>query len=76
MFLDRFQRQITEYNSSLDYKSLQLLQAKVDLENNSVATVVRNPKNPEQVLVWLNADNVNALSGLGRKLPHYGKYSY
>jgi aminopeptidase N len=76
LFLDRFQKKITDYNSVLETNSIRLLQTNVELDKNSVATVVRNPKNPEQVLVWLCADNVAALSGLGRKLPHYGKYSY
>ena len=36
----------------------------------------RHPDNPEQALAWVAADNLAALPGLGRKLPHYGKYSY
>ncbi|RTZ61583.1 MAG: M1 family peptidase [Gammaproteobacteria bacterium] len=29
-----------------------------------------------QVLAWLTADRADAIPGLARKLPHYGKYSY
>jgi hypothetical protein len=43
---------------------------------NSIIISTRNPGNKDLVLVWLSIDNVDAVSGLGRKLPHYGKYSY
>ena len=42
----------------------------------SLVAVARHPDNPEQALAWVAADNLAALPGLGRKLPHYGKYSY
>ena len=45
-------------------------------EKNSVILASRNPLNPEQVMIWLSADNAEAIPGLGQKLPHYGKYSY
>ena len=35
-----------------------------------------SPANPQQAIVWLEAENPAALSGLARKLPHYGKYSF
>jgi hypothetical protein len=48
------------------------------LERDSKAVVVmaRQASNPEQALGWLAADEPAALPGLGRKLPHYGRYSY
>jgi hypothetical protein len=48
------------------------------LERSTHAAVVlaRHPGNPDQALAWVAADNVAALPGLARKLPHYGKYSY
>ncbi len=42
----------------------------------SLVVLARHPDNPEQALAWVAADNLAALPGLGRKLPHYGKYSY
>jgi hypothetical protein len=50
----------------------------VDLTRAEHAAVVlaRLPANPEQALGWVATDNLAALPGLGRKLPHYGKYSY
>jgi hypothetical protein len=38
--------------------------------------VRRHPANLEKAIGWIFADGVAALPGLGRKLPHYGKYSY
>jgi len=44
--------------------------------DKSAIVAVRNPQNQENVLVWLNTDVPEAVDGLARKLPHYGKYSY
>jgi hypothetical protein len=44
--------------------------------SDSAVVVARQPANPDQALVWVASDNPAALPGLGRKLPHYGKYSY
>jgi aminopeptidase N len=41
-----------------------------------VVVMARRPANPDQALGWLAADQPAALPGLGRKLPHYGRYSY
>jgi hypothetical protein len=43
---------------------------------HSVVLTARNPANPVHALGWIATDNAAALTGLGRKLPHYGKYSY
>jgi hypothetical protein len=45
-------------------------------QRHSVVLVARHPKNPDAALTWIATDHVAALPGLGRKLPHYGKYSY
>jgi hypothetical protein len=54
---------------------------KVDGETMPVAghsalVVVRNPASAEKAIGWLFAEPEAAFAGLGRKLPHYGKYSY
>jgi hypothetical protein len=36
----------------------------------------RHPQNVEKAIGYLAVDPVAAFPGLGRKLPHYGKYSY
>ena len=46
------------------------------LAGHTVVVVRRHPKNPEKAIGWIFADGQAPLPGLGRKLPHYGKYSY
>ncbi len=43
---------------------------------HSLVFAVRHPADAAGVLVWVGTDEAAALPGLGRKLPHYGKYSY
>ncbi len=43
---------------------------------NSILVTTRNSHNPSQTLLWLATENATAMPGLGRKLPHYRKYSY
>ena len=42
----------------------------------SIAIAVPHPANPDLAIAYLAADRVDALPGLGRKLPHYGKYGW
>ncbi len=44
--------------------------------NHSIVAVVRHPANPDKAVGWIAVDPPAAFVGLGRKLPHYGKYSY
>jgi aminopeptidase N len=46
------------------------------LVGHCVVLVRRHPGNLEKAIGWIFADAPAALPGLGRKLPHYGKYSY
>jgi len=48
----------------------------IPYEDNSFVISLRHPGNNDLVLTWLCADPPDALPGLSRKLPHYGKYSY
>ncbi|MFO0984425.1 MAG: M28 family peptidase [Planctomycetota bacterium] len=43
---------------------------------HAFAVTAPHPGDPEQALAWIGADLREALPGLARKLPHYGKYSY
>lgn len=47
-----------------------------DLKNHSILLSSRHPNNIDKTLLWLGSENINAIPGLTRKLPHYGKYSY
>ncbi len=43
---------------------------------HTLVATFRHPANVEKAIGWIVADPAAALPGLGRKLPHYGKYSY
>ncbi len=44
--------------------------------DHSLVVTARHPADPSRALGWIVADPLEALPGLARKLPHYGKYSY
>ena len=67
---------ITKYNAALSNGNFRVGEKSLALGGNSVVISVKNPRDPARVVVLLSADQVSALPGLGRKLPHYGKYSY
>ena len=56
--------------------SLQVDSLVFPLENHCFVLTGRNPQNPEVTIAWLHISTPAAVAGLGRKLPHYGKYSY
>ncbi len=56
--------------------TLQLADEAVPLAGHSAVVVSRHPQNPEKAIGWLVVDPAAAFPGIGRKLPHYGKYSY
>ncbi len=43
---------------------------------HSIAVALPSPANPKQTIGWFAADASAAIPLLGRKLPHYKKYSY
>lgn len=45
-------------------------------KGHAYVSVIRHSHTPDKAIVWLFSDNAQALPSLGRKLPHYGKYSY
>jgi hypothetical protein len=46
------------------------------LAGHSVILTERHPENLEKAVGWIFGDPLSSMPGLGRKLPHYGKYSY
>jgi aminopeptidase N len=48
----------------------------VSLAGHSAVVVTRHPADAGKAVGWIVADPLQALAGIGRKLPHYGKYSY
>lgn len=46
------------------------------MESKSAVAVVQNPTNKGKAIAYFTAESVESIAALGRKLPHYGKYSY
>jgi len=49
---------------------------KMNLAGHTMVVTTRHPATIEKAVGWIVSDPVAAMPGLGRKLPHYGKYSY
>ncbi len=61
---------------ALDGEKLAVDRESMPLAGHSAVIVRRHPGNLEKAIGWIFADGTVPLPGLGRKLPHYGKYSY
>jgi hypothetical protein len=67
---------ISDYKAELKDESIRIGEKNLSFDSNSIIVTVKNRKNPSHVVVFLSTDRKAALPGLGRKLPHYGKYSF
>ncbi|KFI22540.1 peptidase M28 [Nitrosococcus oceani] len=75
-FRSQFNEALSDYAYQAGKNSLSLEKNKLQRQQHSVVVVTRPRDNPDQALAWVATDNVAAMPGLARKLPHYGKYSY
>jgi hypothetical protein len=75
-FLSEIASALSEYDVAIKQNELHIGPRKIQRENHSVVLTARLPKNKDLSLTWVAADLPEALPGLGRKLPHYHKYSY
>ncbi|MBN2185587.1 MAG: M20/M25/M40 family metallo-hydrolase [Candidatus Krumholzibacteriota bacterium] len=64
------------YKGKIEKSSVSFGTKEMEKSNNSFIIAVRHPENPASVAVWLTIGDDEAVDGLSRKLPHYGKYSY
>lgn len=67
---------LAAYDASMTEDTIRFAKSSFALGRNSVVVSVRHPESPACVLVLLASDSKEAVPGLARKLPHYGKYSY
>ncbi len=63
---------------TIDAAGLGLDGTPIAFAGHTTVAVVRHPLSAERAIGWITVDPalLAALPGLGRKLPHYGKYSY
>jgi hypothetical protein len=64
------------YDADIDKSAVRFGLSSHDPAENSFVIALRHPDNPDLALTWLTAHDAEAVAGLARKLPHYGKYSY
>ncbi|MBL4618327.1 MAG: M20/M25/M40 family metallo-hydrolase [Robiginitomaculum sp.] len=75
-FANVIAEQLSVYDAQITDNLVRFGERELSLETNSSVIVVRNPNNPKAAIVGITAHSDNAVAGLARKLPHYGKYSY
>jgi len=67
---------LESYDAEISQASVRFGTASHNPAENSFVIALRHPGNPDLALTWLTAHDAEAVAGLARKLPHYGKYSY
>jgi len=75
-FLQGLEPAWKEYEVSFGAKAIRINRTAIAKMNHSVVLTARNPGNRDAGLLFIAADRPEPLPGLGRKLPHYHKYSY
>jgi len=77
---NRFRPQLNTALKAYDFvangDSVRIAGTTLTAQTHSLAVLGRQPHAPDHALGWLAANSAAALPGLGRKLPHYGRYSY
>jgi aminopeptidase N len=75
-FLNEFVATLSGYDVTINQEKISMGHTSILRENHAVVLTTRQPKNKNLSLTWVASDLPQALPGLGRKLPHYHKYSY
>jgi hypothetical protein len=71
-----FNNALSDYDYAKKESGVSIEDTEMKRDRHSVVIMGRHPSNSAHALAWLATDNVAAMPGLGRKLPHYNKYSY
>ncbi len=75
-FRSVLEQALADYDYSDQGTTVQIDGTSLSGDEHAIVVMGRHSGNPDQALGWLAAGQAAALPGLGRKLPHYGKYSY
>lgn len=67
---------LSGYDAAVTGRGVRVGKTEIPMEGHTVVLTVRHPGNKGLALIWIATDSARALPGLGRKLPHYHKYSY
>ncbi|MFV1983651.1 MAG: M20/M25/M40 family metallo-hydrolase, partial [Thiohalomonadales bacterium] len=75
-FRDYLNTTLDVYPYSTNQDNIKIVEENFTKQDFSVVVVSRHQDSNKFAFSWLATNNIKALPGLGRKLPHYGKYSY
>lgn len=75
-FLADVRGAIAGYAAGIGDRDVRLEGSRLPRAGHAFVITARQPANPELTLSWAALDDPAAAAGLGRKLPHYHKYSY
>lgn len=75
-FRDAMTGSLQRHNVTITNQSFVIGNKEFDKKKFSILLTARHPRNKNKTLLWLATENAVAITGLARKLPHYGKYSY
>ena len=75
-FAQQVNQQLAEYNSEVTTDTVIFENKKHAIKGNSFVFTLFDEKDINKQTLFISIDNENAVAGLIRKLPHYGKYSY
>ena len=75
-FRPLLEKQLQSHNIIIKNNELRFNDQQFTRQKHSLLFTARHPDNETQTLLWLAVDNIAAMPGLIRKLPHYRKYSY
>ncbi|MEE8430798.1 MAG: M1 family aminopeptidase [Candidatus Desulfatibia sp.] len=67
---------LSGYDVSINQEKVSIGQTSIQRKDHAVVLTSRQPRNKDLSITWIASDLPQALPGLGRKLPHYHKYSY
>lgn len=76
LFASSFDFHLSDYQSKVNPSQISFEGVEHNTTNNSFIFTTFNPSNLNRQNIFISFDQEAAISGLIRKLPHYGKYSY
>jgi hypothetical protein len=75
-FVPELSPSLQNYGASADAEGLRLSSITYPRRGHSVALATHHRVRQDEALAWFAADNPSAISDLGRRLPHFHRYSY
>ena len=75
-FLKHMKTALEGYDIDMDRDRTRIGKTSISRKKHSIVLTAKHRENKELAVMFVATDSAKALAGLGRKLPHYHKYSY